>query len=255
MKLENMPVAKNAKLVETPEPSNMFTIKDSPELGQVPYDGERPIDFSSIPKVIARDPNRPTTVRADGSVPQSVMFDVYRAIGGASQKSKVVINALERPEQNKLMEAFRKILGDVDEVDLTPMIDVTFLLLIYFMVTTMLVQPESQLSFQLPGKPQSNNSITPMESAKINSLSDGTITLNGSPIPVDDPLELTQLITNLSNTKKLRDTLIQTGQKTKEEAELKVEIETDGLSDHQTFVSILNACSAANIDKVSLMIP
>ena len=86
------------------------------------------------------------------------------------------------------MEAFKKILGDVDEVDLTPMIDVTFLLLIYFMVTTMLVQPESQLSFQLPGKPQSNNSITPMESAKINSLSDGTITLNGSPIPVDDPL-------------------------------------------------------------------
>ena len=84
--------------METPEPSNMFTIKDSPELGQVPYDGERPIDFSSIPKVIARDPNRPTTVRADGSVPQSVMFDVYRAIGGASQKSKVVINALERPE-------------------------------------------------------------------------------------------------------------------------------------------------------------
>ena len=153
------------------------------------------------------------------------------------------------------MEAFKKILGDVDEVDLTPMIDVTFLLLIYFMVTTMLVQPESQLSFQLPGKPQSNDSITPMDSAKINSLSDGTITLNGSPIPVDDPFELTQLITNLSNTKKLRDTLIQTGQKSKEEAELKVEIETDGLSDHQTFVSILNACRASNIDKVSLVIP
>ncbi|MDA7756839.1 biopolymer transporter ExbD [Opitutales bacterium] len=98
MKLEDMPVAKNAKLVETPEPSNMFSVKDSPELGQVPYDGERPIDFSSIPKVILRDPAKPTTVRADGSVPQSVMFDVYRAIGGASQKSKVIINALERPE-------------------------------------------------------------------------------------------------------------------------------------------------------------
>ena len=90
------------------------------------------------------------------------------------------------------MDAFRKILDDVDEVDLTPMIDVTFLLLIYFMVTTMLVQPESQLSFQLPGKPQSSDSVTPMESAKINSMSDGTITLNGSPIPVDDPYELTQ---------------------------------------------------------------
>ena len=98
MKLEGMPVAQNAKLVENPEPSNMFTIKDSPELGQVPYDGERPIDFTQIPKVIARDPAKPTTVRADGTVPQSVMFDVYRAIGGTSEKSKVIINALERPE-------------------------------------------------------------------------------------------------------------------------------------------------------------
>ena len=32
------------------------------------------------------------------------------------------------------MEALKRILSDEDEVDLTPMIDVTFLLLIYFMV-------------------------------------------------------------------------------------------------------------------------
>ena len=38
------------------------------------------------------------------------------------------------------MDTFKRILDDVDEVDLTPMIDVTFLLLIYFMVTTMLKQ-------------------------------------------------------------------------------------------------------------------
>ena len=41
------------------------------------------------------------------------------------------------------MDTFKKILDDVDEVDLTPMIDVTFLLLIYFMVTTMIKQPEA----------------------------------------------------------------------------------------------------------------
>ena len=44
------------------------------------------------------------------------------------------------------MEALKRILSDEDEVDLTPMIDVTFLLLIYFMVTTMLKQPEAELS-------------------------------------------------------------------------------------------------------------
>ena len=49
------------------------------------------------------------------------------------------------------MNALKKILDDVDEVDLTPMIDVTFLLLIYFMVTTMLKQPEAELSIQFPG--------------------------------------------------------------------------------------------------------
>ena len=58
------------------------------------------------------------------------------------------------------MSALKKILDDVDEVDLTPMIDVTFLLLIYFMVTTMLKQPEAELSIQLPGKPQSSD-VTP----------------------------------------------------------------------------------------------
>jgi len=44
------------------------------------------------------------------------------------------------------MDTFKKILDDVDEVDLTPMIDVTFLLLIYFMVTTMIKQHEAELS-------------------------------------------------------------------------------------------------------------
>ena len=44
------------------------------------------------------------------------------------------------------MDTFKKILDDVDEVDLTPMIDVTFLLLIYFMVTTMIKQ--QKLNFQ-----------------------------------------------------------------------------------------------------------
>jgi len=98
MKLENMPVAENAQLEDPPKPSNIFSIKDSPELGQVPYDGERPIDFSSIPKVIAREPNKPTTIRADASVPQSVMFEFYRAVGGASLKSEVIVNTYERPE-------------------------------------------------------------------------------------------------------------------------------------------------------------
>ena len=79
------------------------------------------------------------------------------------------------------MEALSKILGEEDEVDLTPMIDVTFLLLIYFMVTTMLKQPEAELSIQLPGKPQSSD-ITPMDMLNVKIGDTGEVYLNGSEI-------------------------------------------------------------------------
>ena len=73
------------------------------------------------------------------------------------------------------MEALKKILGDEDEVDLTPMIDVTFLLLIYFMVTTMLKQPEAELSSDLPGKAQnSGESIKKPDPVKIK-IEDGIL--------------------------------------------------------------------------------
>ena len=79
------------------------------------------------------------------------------------------------------METLKKILADEDEVDLTPMIDVTFLLLIYFMVTTMLKQPEAELSIQLPGKPQSSD-ITPMDMLNVKIGDQGEVYLNGSEI-------------------------------------------------------------------------
>ena len=69
------------------------------------------------------------------------------------------------------MDTFKKILDDVDEVDLTPMIDVTFLLLIYFMVTTMIKQPEAELSIQLPKA--SSSDVTPMEMLKVRIGDDG----------------------------------------------------------------------------------
>ena len=93
------------------------------------------------------------------------------------------------------MNALKKILDDIDEVDLTPMIDVTFLLLIYFMVTTMLKQPEAELSIQLPGKPQSSD-VTPMELLNVRIGEEGQVYLNGSEIEDGYDLEMPDLIAN-----------------------------------------------------------
>ena len=148
------------------------------------------------------------------------------------------------------MSALKNILDDVDEVDLTPMIDVTFLLLIYFMVTTMLKQPESELSIQLPGKPQSSD-VTPMDMLKVRIGDEGEVYLNGSEIEDGFDLLMLDLVANLKTQKGMRDQLINSGAKSKEEAELKVEIESSGIAEHQAAVSVLNACSSAGVNKVT----
>ena len=148
------------------------------------------------------------------------------------------------------MEFFKQILEDVDEVDLTPMIDVTFLLLIYFMVTTMLKQPEAELSIQLPGKPQSSD-VTPMDMLKVRIGDEGEVYLNGSEIEDGLDFSMPDLVANLKTQKGMRDQLISSGAKTKAEAELKVEIESSGIAEHQAAISVLNACSEAGVNKVT----
>ena len=148
------------------------------------------------------------------------------------------------------MNALKKVLDDIDEVDLTPMIDVTFLLLIYFMVTTMLKQPEAELSIQLPGKPQSSD-VTPMELLNVRIGEEGQVYLNGSEIEDGYDLEMPDLVANLKTQKDMRDQLISSGAKTKAEAELKVQIESSTLALHQASISVLNACSSAGVNKVT----
>ena len=146
------------------------------------------------------------------------------------------------------MDSAKNILNEEDDVDLTPMIDVTFLLLIYFMVTTMLKQPEAELSIQLPGKPQSSD-ITPMDMLNVKIGDQGEVYLNGSEIEDGLDFEMPDLVSNLKVQKGMRDQLISSGAKTKAEAELKVQIESSGIA--ESAISVLNACSEAGVEKVT----
>ena len=71
-------------------------------------------------------------------------------------------------------------MDDVDEVDLTPMIDVTFLLLIYFMVTTMIKQPEAELLTILPGKSAPSSYNKPKPESHIEIEPDGSVRVDGN---------------------------------------------------------------------------
>ena len=152
-------------------------------------------------------------------VTHSVVQDALKEIGNGGQ-ADVLATFKSGNQKSYLVEwtPLKKILDDVDEVDLTPMIDVTFLLLIYFMVTTMIKQPEAELSIQLPGKASSSD-VTPMEMLKVRIGDDGEVYMNGSLIEDGIDLEMPDLVGNLKTQKSMRDQRISGGARSKEEAE------------------------------------
>ena len=139
------------------------------------------------------------------------------------------------------MDTFKKILDDVDEVDLTPMIDVTFLLLIYFMVTTMIKQPEAELSAILPGQAAPSSSYNkPKPESHIEIEPDGSVRVDGN--YMGNALENLEL-------PDVKQYLL--GEKSKHGEDFVVHIWTDPLANWQAPLAALNACGAAKIKSVS----
>ena len=152
------------------------------------------------------------------------------------------------------MSSLTKILKDEDKVDLTPMIDVTFLLLIYFMVTTMLKQPEAELSIKLPGKPKAGDNVKVMPRYKVSIEELGDVYINGGSLIEDgSDIEMKELASVLKEEREGRDAMIRTGRASKEEAELVVEIESHPGAEHQSTVSVLNACGVAGVKRITFL--
>jgi biopolymer transport protein ExbD len=72
-------------------------------------------------------------------------------------------------------------------LNLAPMIDVVFLLLIFFMVSTTFIEKEKELGIELPQAEAGEPSQHPDELV-INLLEDGTIKMNGEVLDPEDGL-------------------------------------------------------------------
>ncbi len=134
------------------------------------------------------------------------------------------------------------ILMEEDTVDLTPMIDVVFLLLIYFMVTLVLIKQEADLGIQLPSPEQGQPGETLPSMQEIEITPDGTILLNGAPMDDVDSRNMPQLTATLA---RLRTAAQLSGTQTV------VIIFAHDDSPHQRSVDVLNACAGAQIRMVS----
>lgn len=135
---------------------------------------------------------------------------------------------------------FRSSQAEEAEMDMTPMIDVTFQLLIFFMIAaTFTVQKTLNMPRAEAAEGEGASTVT-MQQLERNNLilkvaADHTLTLQGATVPLD---ELTEALR-----KALREHA-----KSHENTELVLDVADE--VDHQTLVSVIDAAGGAQIEKV-----
>lgn len=128
------------------------------------------------------------------------------------------------------------------EMQMGPMIDMVFLLLVFFMVTAKPIKPESDIDIGLPGTVAQEESVDIPDEQKIRIEPSGQVVLND--LPMDGP------------TNKEMPTLLRTLKRFKESAdsnksEALITIDADDEARHQRIVDVLNVVAQAGITGVT----
>lgn len=139
------------------------------------------------------------------------------------------------------MQLKRKDVQNV-EMQMGPMIDMVFLLLVFFMVTAKPIKPESDIDMSLPGTFQQSDSVDIPDEQVISVKSNGVIVMNDQPVGEAGDAELSRLVQILSRFK-------QAAVANKSEALVTLDVE-DGAK-HQRIIDVLNACAKAGVSGVT----
>lgn len=125
--------------------------------------------------------------------------------------------------------------------DMTPMIDVVFLLLIYFMVTIDLTE-EADLGLRLPASTPPAANVQLPEEHVVDILPSGEVLLNGAAMDHPDSRNMPELTRTLERLKAAAD---RAGLNTA------ITIYANSNSLHQRSIDVMNACAQARIRFVS----
>jgi biopolymer transport protein ExbD len=121
------------------------------------------------------------------------------------------------------------------QLNLTPMIDVLFLLIIFFMVATTFGDLERNMELKVPEVAEAGDAVRPAKPLVINVFADGTLDLDGQPVTLS---ELTA---------RLNEARSRLGQPT-------VVIRGDGRCAFQSVASALASCKSANISELGITV-
>ncbi len=120
-------------------------------------------------------------------------------------------------------------------LNLTPMIDVVFLLIIFFMVGTKFTELERQIGLQIPEVTDGGPLTAAPERRVVNVYRDGQITLDRQPVTLE---ELTRELVNARS----------------QYSELGVLVRGDAASAFQRVAEVLNSCKKAGIAELGISV-
>ena len=123
--------------------------------------------------------------------------------------------------------------ADAPEMNLTALIDVVFLLLIFFMVATTFLDPEREIGIELPQASNAAEQAPKLDEIIINISRDGEILLGGAPV----------------DRATLEATLKRAAQN---DPATPVTIRGDRLVHHEDVVGVMDACGAAGLSNLAV---
>jgi len=136
----------------------------------------------------------------------------------------------------------KELLDEKSGLQIAPLIDVVFLLLIYFMVSARLKRPEADISLSLPGSVSSSVELNIPDEQIIDVLEDGKIILNNYIFYKEDKSDLIVLENILKRYKAA-------SKQSNTEAIITISVQDNSV--HERMIDVLNACASAGIENIS----
>jgi len=118
-------------------------------------------------------------------------------------------------------------------LNLTPMIDVVFLLLIFFMLATTFMDPEKDINLDLPSSSEAGSVSEEIDEIIVNVLADGSTVISGQ------TLDEANLLARLR-------------QAAAQDPETQVTIRGDANTTHQNIVRVMDYCTHAGLGNLAI---
>jgi biopolymer transport protein ExbD len=128
------------------------------------------------------------------------------------------------------------------ELQIAPMIDVCFLLLFFYILTSKPVKSEADVSTRLPGTVAQEEAVEIPDEQRIEIQANGQVVLNDLPIDTPQDTKLPQLLVTLKRFKQSCDA---------NKADALVTLLPVDDVPHQRIIDVMNACAAAEIQGVT----